>query len=357
MLPYAENRRVVQMKKTNKLTSAEREVLRAFLKERGRTGKEVQRAQVLLALEDQQSFLVISSLTGFDRKYAFRLRRKYRERGVEVLKTKKRKSRSFLTKNQLKEIEVFLHETTPLDHGYEDDFWSTLVLGDLIEKKYNVKYKSRTPLQLIFKKFKLTFHKPGGKYAKRDNEKISTWKKEIKQKLKEFDFEKDAVLLTEDEMILTTQTTFQKIWLPAGCFPKIDVSSSRKRRCIYGFFNPINGSEHAFKAMAGNSEETCKVLNKIGRLYKNKTIVIIWDNASWHKSKEVKTFLKKTKHKFHLINFPPYAPEENPQEHAWKAGRTNITHNKFIENIDKITDQFVAFLNNAKFDYKFLNFN
>lgn len=59
-------------------------------------------------------------------------------------------------------------------------------------------------------------------------------------------------------MMLSTQTTTQKIWLPQGQFPKIDVSSQRKVRCIYGFLNVKTGHENAFKAMGANSYESCK---------------------------------------------------------------------------------------------------
>ena len=135
-------------------------------------------------------------------------------------------------------------------------------------------------------------------------------------------------------------------------FPKIDISNTRKRRGIYGFLNANTGQEHAFKTERVNSSGTVKSLDEIGKAYPNKKIVILWDNAKWHQSTEVKEFLGATTYKFHLIQLPPYAPELNPQEHVWKAGRANVTHNRFIENIDSATDGFVTYLNNSIFKYK-----
>lgn len=43
----------------------------------------------------------------------------------------------------------------------------------------------------------------------------------------------DTIILCEDEMILSTQTTFQKIWLPKGEYPKIEVSNKKENRSIY----------------------------------------------------------------------------------------------------------------------------
>lgn len=48
--------------------------------------------------------------------------------------------------------------------------------------------------------------------------------------------------------------------------------------------------------------------------------------------------------------------ELNPQEHVWKEGRNKVTNNKFIENIDKATDEFVDYLNTTRFNYSLLEF-
>jgi len=155
-------------------------------------------------------------------------------------------------------------------------------------------------------------------------------------------------------MILTTQTTTQKIWLPRGENIYIEASNKREKRCIYGFLNVKTGQEHAFKIDYANSLTTCNVLSELMEIYPDQKIVIAWDNASWHKSKTVRDFLTKHPGKFQLFAFPPYYPDENPQEHVWKAGRAKITHNVFIDKIDHTTDQFVGYLNQSKFDYKFL---
>lgn len=34
------------------------------------------------------------------------------------------------------------------------------------------------------------------------------------------------------------------------------------------------------------------------------------------------------------IFFPKYSPDQNPQEHVWKTGREQVTHNNFIPKIN-----------------------
>jgi transposase len=294
-------------------------------------------------------------LTGYNQKYAFDLRRKYLKHGIDSLKERKKRSRALLTKGQRIHIIETIRTTIPRAFGFEVDYWTTSILGHLIKLQYNVQYKSKTSLYLFFKEAKFSYHKPDKQYKNRNQKVIDEWIEKNKSVIQEALQNEKTIVLVEDEMMLSTQTTTQKIWLPQGEFPKIDVSSKRKLRCVYGFLNIKNGHQHAFKTMRANSEESCKMLDNIGKIYKDHKIVIIWDNASWHKSDAIKEFLAKTKHNFFLIQFPPYAPDLNPQEHVWKAGRTAVTHNHFIENIDKATDQFVQYLNNQTFDYKFLN--
>jgi len=57
---------------------------------------------------------------------------------------------------------------------------------------------------------------------------------------------------------------------------------------------------------------------------------------------------------FEIIHFPRYAPEENPQEHVWKSGRSTVSHNRFIQDIDGATDELIEYFNKTKFRYSLL---
>ena len=72
---------------------------------------------------------------------------------------------------------------------------------------------------------------------------------------------------------------------------------------------------------------------------------MLGDQAGWQRGSLVQKYIDKSAGKIKTIYFPAGAPEFNPQEHVWKSGRSNITHNKFIADIDKATCQFVNFLN------------
>lgn len=342
------------MKRRERLEGNQITELQQMIKNSECDNIEIRRAQAILLLNGKADEFTIKSVTGFDKKYAFKLKKRYQEKGMPGIATKKKKSRMLLTKGQIQEVKQIVTTKKPKDVGINADFWTTLILAEYIKKKYTVAYKSRTSYRLLFKQSGFTYHKPEKHYHSQNKETLAKWNAEVAPKIQAVLNDPNSIVLTEDEMILTTQTTTQKVWLPSGKTVLVEASNKREKRCIYGFLNVKNGCEHAFKTQHTNSFTTCKLLGKLLKIYPDKKITIIWDNASWHKSDMVKKFLDKHPNKFHLFAFPPYSPEENPQEHVWKAGRDAITHNKFIENIDKSTDDFVKYLNSTKFEYKFL---
>ena len=316
--------------------------------------EEYQRALAILLIDEKASCSIINKMTGFKKRYTSHLRKKYVERGLVAILDKPKNYKSLLTKGQIKALSVTFKSSTPFDFGIESKHWTVPIVAQLIKEYYGVVFKSKTSICLIFKDIKFTFHKPDTTYKNKKQDVTDLWIKNKTAIIKNLQLARDTVVLVSDEMILTTQTATQKIWLPEGEFPKIEVAGKRDRRCIYGYLNTKTGQQHAFKTLKCNSEATIETLKKIGKIHPNEKIVIIWDNASWHKSALVKAFLAETTYNFYFINFPPYSPELNPQEHVWKQGRSEITHNNFIENIDKATDAFVEHLNSTLFQYKFL---
>ena len=92
-------------------------------------------------------------------------------------------------------------------------------------------------------------------------------KNQRRQEIKEALNDLDTVVLCEDEMVLSQKTTFQKIWLPKGEYPKILVSNKKEARSIYGFLNIKSGKETAFKTEWQNMFITAEVLGKLRKIY------------------------------------------------------------------------------------------
>ncbi len=342
------------MQRCKKLTNKQQQLLQAIINNSKSSGLELRRAQAVLMLNQGMIVEEIIALTNYSRRQIFDLRKNYLKKGITVIIDKQKgKSKELLTKKQLVEIVEIIKEKTPRDYKYDTDYWTTGIVGAVIESAYKIKYKSKTSIYLIFKEAKFTYHKPGRLYQARNEQEVEQWKKGVKIKVKEVLTKKDTIVLVADEMSLSTQTTVQKVWLPQGEYPRIEVAAKRETRSIYGFLNIKNGKEHAFKTEWQNMYITYDTLGKLRKIYPTQKLFLIWDKAPWHKGSKAQQFIKEDGN-IETFDFPRAAPEENPQEHVWKSGRSKISHNRFIDDIDKATDEFVDYLNKTTFNYSFL---
>jgi len=337
-----------------RLKQKQKNELEAVIKTSKKTG-EVLRAQTILMLDEGDNHVKVKRMTGFSKTHAFHLRRAYLKQGIESLKDKREgKPKELLTKKQREKVLETVTKKTPKDCGFVSEHWSTGVLGEWIKKKFKVEYKSKTSLYLVFKQAKFTYHRPGQAYDLRDERAIQEWKTKNTPVLKHFWKEKDTIILCADEMILTTATTIQKVWLPQGEFPKITCKTGgRKRRNVYGFLDLKTGEEHAFKTDLQNMHVTKDILKKVRKIYPHQKIVLYWDNAGWHKGSAVQDWIKQDGN-IRVVHFPTYAPELNPQEHVWKSGREAVTHNRYIEDIDEATDDLIRYFKKMIFSYSLL---
>jgi transposase len=345
------------MKRNPGLNPKERDELGYFIKNKKHTSKEIKKAQVVLMLDKGIDTDTIKNLTGYSRRQSYEIRRNYRIKGLPAIEDKDRKNpKELLTKRQRDEIVEIVKNKRPKDYNYEADYWTTSIVGDLIWRQHKVKYRSKTSIYIIFKQAKFTYHKPDRLYQARDEQEVQQWQKEAKIRVKQALLEKNTVILTADEMSLSTQTTVQKIWLPQGEYPRIEVATKRDARSIYGFLNIKTGQETAFKTKWQNMHITYEVLEKLRETYPAQKLLLIWDKAPWHKGSKAQQFIKEDGN-IEILDFPRAAPELNPQEHVWKNGRSKVSHNCFIDDIDKTTDEFVDYLNKTIFKYSFLDFS
>lgn len=300
------------------------------------------------------------TMTGYTRKHAERLRREFVQHGIVVFEDKRTNNRDrILSKLEKQQIVVTLKTKQPKDviSGCTVEHWTTGLLGVYIFQRFGKRYKSKTSERLLFKEASLTWHCPGKSYENADPEAKATWIKQTKPVLKKHCADDNTVILCEDEMVLTSRTTTQKVWLPKGEYPPvIETNSTRKRKNFYGFLNLKTGAEHAFITDKQNMLVTAKVLTRVRKLYPKQKLVIFWDNCGWHRGSKVMEWIEADGNT-ETVHFPPYTPQLNPQEHVWKAGRSHVTHNQYIgERLEEIASQFEQYITERAFAYELLGF-
>lgn len=312
------------------------------------------RAMAVLLLESGGEV----GLTGYTAKHAERLRRDYRQHGPAAFEDKRKNNRDrVLTKSERDQVVAILQTKQPrhVVLGCSDEHWSTYWLSRYIHGAFGKQYKSKTSHYLLFREAKLSFHLPGKRYEKADAAKTAAWVRQQsdgRSRLMRAWNDVHTVVLCADEMVLTSGTTLQKIWLPKRSYPPvIETNSTRKRKSFYGFLNLKTGQQHAFVTDWQNMYITVEVLNQLRQVYPTQQLLIVWDNCGWHRGSEVVKWIRKDKNT-KTLHFPPYAPELNPQEHVWKAGRKATTHNQHITDIGQVAKDFVGHITSKIFSYE-----
>jgi len=68
----------------------------------------------------------------------------------------------------------------------------------------------------------------------------------------------------------------------------------------------------------------------------DKRIVVIADNARYHHAKLLGPWREDRSQRFALDFLPPYSPELNPIERAWKLTRRKCLHNQYFAKMDEV---------------------
>ena len=164
--------------------------------------------------------------------------------------------------------------------------------------------------------------------------------------------------MVADEVRIAKEANPDYAWNQKGITPikkkKLELHQSI---IIFGVLSMKQGKviQHHCKK---KKKQTTFLLDKIKQFKEEyypdikKKILLLWDNASCHKSKEVKQWLKDNPGIVELDNFPPYSPEMNPIEHIWKTLKKNINHLRGETSLTEIMKQAKLFLNKKTFNYK-----
>jgi hypothetical protein len=174
----------------------------------------------------------------------------------------------------------------------------------------------------------LSFKLPSAFDEHRDKDQINNRLKEISQEIEPFFNDDQWEIFTADETRLTWEAEIRRAWLQKNTKTVLKVHRDNQYQNFFGALNLKSHAAHTFRLDWQNQETLVNALKDLTSHYPDKNICVIWDNARWHKGKEFRKELQKggSLQRVHLINFPPYAPDVNPQELIWKYAKDQISN-------------------------------
>jgi len=125
-------------------------------------------------------------------------------------------------------------------------------------------------------------------------------------------------IVVQDESIFVWEVTIKKVWAKIGSKPRVKVTGSREKTCVYGALS--NDGKQLFRRYPKcNTVYFIEYLKEMKRTFGK--FVVFLDKSSWHKSKKTTEFLHAHRKQIKVFWFPAGFPEANPVEECWNLGK------------------------------------
>ena len=125
-------------------------------------------------------------------------------------------------------------------------------------------------------------------------------------------------------------SNFRRSWSIVGARTVIDSQQSFDNRYLFSAVSPLSGKSFHLLGIDGFDSEAAHVfLRELKKQHRDKTVVLVWDNAPCHKPKihrEIPGLI--------VLFLPPYSPELNPTERFFEELR-KATANQIFKTIEE----------------------
>lgn len=156
--------------------------------------------------------------------------------------------------------------------------------------------------------------------------------------LKKKALEEDYDVYYHDESTLQLSANVVKTYSPRGKTPELALYDTKGYQYVC-LASSINEAGTLFYQMRDTSFKGEGIIEYLKALLAttSRKILLIWDNAPWHKAQNVKDFLNTDMGKrLWVANTPPYSPEFNPDELVWANLKTVQIPNRTAKNIKEL---------------------
>ncbi len=215
-----------------------------------------------------------------------------------------------------------------------------------IADTYGTSY-TRSGMKKWLHRHKFVYKKPIKVPAKLDPKQQAEFIEKYTALKAKLDPKKETILFL-DGVHPDHQTQAVHGWIRKGSKLAIKTTAKQSRLHYMGAISvgadKIDNITKSYETINGKS--ITDFLTEITKKFEDKTkIHIILDNASYHKSKEVKTHLE-TNPKLQLHYLPPYSPNLNLIERLWKIMREKVTYNLYYKTFEEFRQNIENFFQN-----------
>jgi len=245
-------------------------------------------------------------------------------------------------------------QTPPTDpDGLPVGFWSLPRLKDYIATEFEVVLASDSSYQVLLHHAGLSFKQPAARDQRRPAEEVVAARVEQIRDLVDHARAQGHLVFAADEVRIEHEALTRRAWCRRGVPTVLEVDRQRRCQSYIGFLNQADGSVELTALDWQNSHTIIDALTQLVDKHPGQKITIVWDNAGWHKSRELKQHLGKGNRfaDITLLWLPPYCPDHNPIEHVWSEAKTHIS-NLQRPHFTDTRNAFETYIRKKKFPYR-----
>lgn len=242
--------------------------------------------------------------------------KKAREQGVEALRHKSPPgSQPKLSKEQMAQLPALLEQGAEA-FGFRGQVWTTARVAQMIQQQFGVSYHPAHCSRLL-RNLKYSQQKPIEKATQRDEDAIGQWKEHRYEELKSQAKAEGRTMVFVDESGFYLLPMTVRTYALRGKTPVLRVKLTRDHLSAIGGITQEGRIFMQMQARSYKGPDVVRFLQLLLREIAGK-ILVIWDGASIHRSKVIKTYLSKGgATRIRIEHLPGYAPDLNPQEGVW----------------------------------------
>lgn len=255
-------------------------------------------------------------------------------------------------------------EKEPSEYSYEFGRWTAARLATHLEKETGIKLSGSQVSRILQKKKYVYIWAKYSLESKQDQKKRKAFKEKLSEYIKIAKTEpKKLQIWFWDESGFSLRVIRRKGWSKKGKRKKVRGERSKGRVNVMGGLRYTDKKRINFFIKKGNGDtfyEQLKILNDFVKKEwveeGNKVedfdehgpkILIILDNASFHKRQDILNKIESELSKIRLEFLPPYSPDYNLIELVWHSAKEYIA-NKLFESVEELEELLNKLLNEGE---------
>ena len=273
----------------------------------------------------------IAETYNFNRSCIYRWLNQYDQGGFDALESKMPPGAEPLITVKIEEwLKNTILDSTPVKFGYDTNLWTCTIIANLLKQEFNIDVSDST-IRLHLKAMNLSCQKPEYQDVKMDDKDVDNFINNKFPLIQQVAQKIDADIAFEDEAGVGVMTRHGKTWGLRGKTPVVKVNMVRGGYNVLSAVTAQGGMDYLIQDENINGSKYIEFLEQLIE-DRDRPLILLVDHATFHKSKEVRQYVRANREKLRVFFLPKRAPAYNPDEQVWNEVKNNYIRKQPIRN-------------------------